>query len=179
MSQPRFLSFDQFVSSLSDAVTIAGKVDKTVGRVEGIVRIVDRFPDKANKLVGKALGEILEGLGGNDTLIGGLGQDTLAGGAGNDVFQFRKLLDSLPSARDVIADFAAGDRIDLSALDANSKTRKNDAFKFLGAAEFTKSPGQVRMADGVLEADTNGDGLPDFAVEITGVTQLAAPSLVL
>ncbi|WMS42857.1 calcium-binding protein [Acuticoccus sp. MNP-M23] len=64
-----------------------------------------------DRLFGNAGHDRLSGGGGDDVLSGGPGRDRLAGGAGNDVFTFAP-----GTGRDVIADFAAGDRIDLSAF---------------------------------------------------------------
>lgn len=68
--------------------------------------------------------DTLRGDAGNDRIEGGRGADLLSGGAGHDVFLFRTLVDSTvsTSGRDTIIDFAAGDRIDLSQIDASSKS---------------------------------------------------------
>ncbi|MGZ8287067.1 MAG: calcium-binding protein, partial [Allosphingosinicella sp.] len=70
-------------------------------------------------LVGSAFGDRLTGNAGANWLTGGGGADVLAGGAGADRFVYLALSDSTQAAPDLIADFAAGDRIDLSAIDAN------------------------------------------------------------
>jgi len=58
----------------------------------------------------------LFGDGGADIIRGGKGADKLSGGAGNDTFVYTGMSD----AGDIIADFRAGDRLDLTALfDAN------------------------------------------------------------
>lgn len=56
--------------------------------------------------------DILFGLDGNDALVGGEGNDRLTGGAGGDRF----VIDDRGFGIDTIADFAAGDRLDLRAL---------------------------------------------------------------
>ncbi|MEO7223287.1 MAG: type I secretion C-terminal target domain-containing protein, partial [Devosia sp.] len=92
--------------------------------------------------------------------------------------------------RDVISDFKhnQGDRIDLSALDAISKTGKNDAFKLLAAegAKFGKA-GQLRFDEQgsgnkkitVVEGDINGDGKADFQIELSGWIHLTKGDFVL
>jgi Ca2+-binding RTX toxin-like protein len=55
--------------------------------------------------------DFLSGGDGADRLIGGGGNDTLNGGAGNDLFML-----ATGSGADVIEDFTAGDRIDLTGL---------------------------------------------------------------
>ncbi|HWU14644.1 MAG TPA: M10 family metallopeptidase C-terminal domain-containing protein, partial [Caulobacter sp.] len=56
------------------------------------------------------------------------GADLLAGGLGADTFVFTAASDSAPGGRDVILDFAAGDRIDLSAIDANTGLAGDQGF---------------------------------------------------
>lgn len=61
-------------------------------------------------------GDTLRGGTGNDTLIGGYGTDSLTGGTGRDTFVFEREADSTPRRPDIIADWSANDRIDLSDL---------------------------------------------------------------
>ena len=71
---------------------------------------------------------------------------------------------------DAILDFAAGDRIDLSAIDAITGGA-NNAFAFIGGGAFSSTAGELHVtgagANWTLEGDTNGDGVADFAVAIT------------
>jgi Ca2+-binding RTX toxin-like protein len=52
----------------------------------------------------------------------------LTGGLGNDTFVFTTLQDSSVAAPDLITDFAVGDILDFSAIDANTGARGNQAF---------------------------------------------------
>ncbi|HWA90333.1 MAG TPA: type I secretion C-terminal target domain-containing protein [Rhizomicrobium sp.] len=70
----------------------------------------------ADTLYGSGGNDTLVGGAGNDTLYGGSSNDTLRGGGGNDVFAY----DGREFGSDTIADFAAGDRIDLHALNVSS-----------------------------------------------------------
>jgi len=121
-------------------------------------------------------------LGGNDsdTLYGGLGQDLLDGGPGGDRFVFSEAAHSTAAAPDVIDGFSAaeGDRIDISAFDANVVGGgANDAFVFIGTAAFSAA-GQLRVVverGGVLASgDINGDGNADFAVRVLDINVLNA-----
>ena len=131
----------------------------------------------ADSISGGAGNDLLSGLGGNDTLNGdygddvlngGPGRDSLTGGNGNDTFRFDGFGDI---GSDLITDFTAGDRIDLSALNVT----------FIGDGTFTGStfspgPAQVRYRADVtsttLEFDSNGDGFVDRTVTLSGAHAL-------
>jgi Ca2+-binding RTX toxin-like protein len=81
-----------------------------------------------NTITGNSAANILDGGTGTDTLIGGLGKDTLTGGAANDTFVFKTLQDSSVAAPDLIGDFAVGDKINLSAIDADTGLAGDQAF---------------------------------------------------
>jgi Ca2+-binding RTX toxin-like protein len=78
------------------------------------------YADAAINGTGNELTNVITGSTAANVLNGGLGSDTLRGGLGDDTFVFDTALSSV----DVIADYAAGDRI---ALD-------NDVFAALGLA---------------------------------------------
>lgn len=120
---------------------------------------------------------------GADTICGGLGPDFLIGGAGADTFLFRRRLEAgLGASRDVIHDFRSGDRIDLSALDADHSLVGNQAFQFIGAAPFSGF-GQLRYTVvagfGSLEGNLIGSLEADFALQLNGAPPLTAEALVL
>ena len=87
---------------------------------------------------------IIGGIG-NDTLAGGGGADTLTGGAGANRFVFS--VADLGSS-DEITDFshAHGDKIDLSAIDANSGVAGDQAFSFIGTGGSTHVAGQLHYS---------------------------------
>lgn len=120
-----------------------------------------------DKLLGGTGNDKLYGGDGNDLLVGGLGVDRLDGEAGADTFRFESIAESPFSARDTIISFsgAAGDRLDVSAIDANTLVSGNQAFTFIGSEPFTAA-GQLRVSNGVLSADVNGDHVPDFGVVV-------------
>ena len=99
----------------------------------------------------------------NDILDGGHGADTLVGGLGDDVFRFTRRSDSPfsmnPHAWDgdtIAADGRTrafegagrygGDVIDLSAIDANTTLRGDQAFTFTGSR--SQGPGSVWVQEG-------------------------------
>ena len=87
----------------------------------------------ADLLAGGSGNDSLNAGDGADVLTGGTGQDILNGGAGDDKFVFLATNESGTTAatRDIIADFTAGDIIDLSGIAGAT------AFSFIGLANFT------------------------------------------
>jgi len=138
----------------------------------------------ADTLDGGAHSDHLFGGAGNDIVNGGGGKDLLKGGLGADTFQFNRALDSTPNAhRDVIKDFdaAQGDVVDLSHIDANANTARDDGFSIVAA--YSHTPGELRITTGgrnsVIHGDINGDGTDDFRILVHGVTDLSAADFVL
>jgi Ca2+-binding RTX toxin-like protein len=134
--------------------------------------------DGADTLYGDAGNDVLDGGNSDDVLVGGAGYDRLTGGAGGDSFVFTDLDVHLFSAgaglveKDTIVDlsFAANDRVDLSAIDANVSLGGDQAFSFVSA--FSHVAGQAVMAFNgsvtTLQLDVDGDGRADLMIAITG-----------
>ncbi|RVQ52188.1 M10 family metallopeptidase C-terminal domain-containing protein, partial [Sinorhizobium meliloti] len=123
---------------------------------------------------------------GNDRILGGPGKDYLSGGTGSDTFVFKKLSESTVAwtGCDTIYDFLPleGDRIDLSAIDAQLG-RSNQAFLFVETAAFSGSKGELRCdqdASGTyIYGDVNGDRSADFAIYLNEVIALQKDYFVL
>jgi Ca2+-binding RTX toxin-like protein len=137
-------------------------------------------------LIGDSGANQLWGMGGDDTLRGGTGADMMKGGDGHDSFVYTDLADSTvaTTGRDTIADFGSGDRIDLSAIDANGNPGDGDtAFTFVNGG-FTGHAGELRIvtfgtgAQGVY-LDTDGDKNPDAAIIVVSDHVLTASDFVL
>lgn len=126
-------------------------------------------------LWGNDVANTLDGRGGNDVLNGFGGTDTLVGGAGADSFQFSTLGD----LGNMITDFTAGDKIDVSKFDTDTAAPGNQAFAFIGSAGFGNVAGQLRYANGVVEGDVDGNGVADFSIIIANNADLTALSFVL
>ncbi len=155
----------------------------------------------ANHLTGGAGANVLMGLGGADTIDGGGGNDTITGGAGNDLMTggagadtFVVLQESVysskaPAGKVIEVDFvfdlikAQGDKLDLSAIDADTGTAGDQAFTLVTA--FTDHAGQMTLAYNAtskittLSLDTDGDGHPDYMMKITGDVHLDSGGWVL
>ncbi len=129
----------------------------------------------ANVLTGGGGNDNITGGGGNDRLIGGPGVDTMSGGSGADTFVFLAGDSSAAAGQhDLITDFSAGDKIDVSAIDAIPATAGIDLFRFLGTAAFDGTAGALNYAYNsatnitTLYGDTNGDRVADFAIDLSG-----------
>jgi trimeric autotransporter adhesin len=132
-------------------------------------------------LTGNGGNNVLNGYNGADTLIGGLGVDTFLGGADADTFVFTAINESAVAMPDQILDFATaqGDKIDLSQIDAiMGGGGANDIFNFIGNAAFSGSAGELHFLNGLVEADVNGDGAADFAIQVNQAS-LAASDFIL
>ena len=141
----------------------------------------------ADRLFGQAGADDLQGGDGNDRLQGGAGQDLLAGGSGADLFIFDdgEFAGTGYASADRIADFsaAAGDRIDLRAVDASTAGSGDQAFAFIGRAAFSGTAGELRYltngANMLLVGDVDGDGAGDFAIRLDGAFGLTADMFLL
>jgi Ca2+-binding RTX toxin-like protein len=164
-----------------DVLTIdAGAGDDVIhaGTVSaGRVSLVELGGAGTDKLVGGA---------GADILNGGAGTDSLTGGAGADKFVFSSPADSVVGNGDQVLDFsqAQHDRIDLSAIDANTGAAGDQAFSFIGTGLFTHHAGELRYAftsstATTIAGDVNGDGVSDFHIVLVGHVTLTASDFVL
>lgn len=139
----------------------------------------------ADTLDGRGGNDTLDGRAGNDILIGGAGADKLTGGLGADSFVYKALSDSTSSVYDTILDFnvSQSDKINLSAIDANSKTTANDAFVFIGTGAFSGTADQLRYqtsSSGTdIYADVNGDKVADLRIHLSTAQTLHATDFVL
>lgn len=141
---------------------------------------------QTDNLYGEDGADVLLGGDGYDGLYGGTGRDVMQGGARNDNFWF---LDGdfaglTSTTADRIQDFEAGiDHIRLNFVDANTVLSGDQGFAFIGSAAFANIAGQLRYTQesGVtlVQGDTNGDGVADFAIALTGTINLTAGDFVL
>lgn len=140
----------------------------------------------SDALAGGAGADTLQGGNGADTLQGGAGRDVLTGGAGADTFVFAAVAESPAGAGrcDVLradaggAAFDApgagwGDRIDLSAIDADTTAAGNQAFTFGGTGK-----GHVWCVDNgattSVLANIDNDAGAEFRLDILDGGVLAA-----
>jgi Ca2+-binding RTX toxin-like protein len=138
-----------------------------------------------DSLVGGAGNDALNGDYGNDTLVGGLGKDTLTGGDGKDTFVFSVVEKSIDTITDfqITSYYYGGDKIGLSAIDANEKSTGDQAFTFIGNAAFSKTnaTGQLRFdtTSKILYGSTDADITPEFSIQLNGVKSLVTGDFIL
>jgi arylsulfatase A-like enzyme len=134
----------------------------------------------ADTLLGGAGNDTLDGSFAVDRLTGGAGADRMTGGSAADLFIYTAVGDSTPGAADTIVDFGgplksgAGDRIDLSAIDANGSAAGNQAFSFggtgIGHVQFVNVGGNTE-----LQANTDTDAAIELRIILAdGATQASA-----
>ncbi len=144
-----------------------------------------------DSIYGGAGRDSLNGGSGRDILIGGAGADLLAGGSGQDIFRYTDISDA-PRAtgnfavlnRETILDFNSSngnnhDLIDLSAIDANVNVAGDQAFTFVGSSAFSGVAGQLRYANGILQADVDGDRIADLEIFVVSAPPLDRTDFVL
>jgi hypothetical protein len=109
----------------------------------------------------------------------------MIGGADNDLFVFADgdFGGATRATSDRITDFTSGDRIDLSAVDANTLLASDQSFSFIGTGGFTHAAGELRYeqvaGNTYVSGDTNGDGIADFMIKLDGLHTVQADDLVL
>jgi Ca2+-binding RTX toxin-like protein len=121
-----------------------------------------------------------------ENFIGGSGDDRITasaaaneidGGAGNNTYVFKSAQDA---DGDVITGFSPGDKIDLSAMDANGCDTGDGTFALVSGG-FT-APGQIQIthetrADGdvtIIQGNVSGNGEAEFDLTLKGRHELTA-----
>ena len=133
---------------------------------------------------GNGLANQITGNSGANSLTGGAGADVLRGGGGNDLFVYNSTADSGVGGggvRDIIKDFAPGDRIDVSAIDANELLNLNQAFQLDTDGIFTAGEFRFTEANGntIIAFNTDGDATPEMQILVQNVTTMTAADLIL
>ncbi|UUZ66043.1 hypothetical protein LP417_27960 [Polaromonas sp. P1-6] len=138
-------------------------------------------------LVGGSGNDTVQGDEADDVIIGGFGADWLAGNAGNDTFRFLDTRDT----GDTIIDFASGDKIDFSNIDADPSTA-NDTLAFAGNTStladhavnwFLNDNGTAAITTDdftVIQVDTDGNvGTAEMEIHLIGTISLVTGDFLL
>ena len=172
--------------------TLGGNIEQL--ELQGTGDLDGTGNELANRLTGNSGDNTLSGLAGVDTILGGDGDDTIIGGTGNDLMTggagadtFVILAESVYSSKtpagghleiDFVYDLnkAEGDKLDLSAIDADINTAGDQAFTLVSS--FGHHAGEMTLAysasanQTVLSLDVDGDGKADYQMKITGDVHL-------
>ncbi|MGK9171287.1 M10 family metallopeptidase C-terminal domain-containing protein [Inquilinus limosus] len=177
----------QFGDAAGDTVV---NVENLVGSANIDVLIGN---DVDNVLIGGGGEDTLDGANGSDMLDGGAGKDRIRTGGGSDVIRYTSIDDSTSSAPDTILDFfhslSGGDRIDLSAIDADPSTPEDDAFR-ITSIDGQHVPGDLTLefipatgagGDGLARINgyVDGDQTPDFTIEVHVDAPLSETDIIL
>jgi hypothetical protein len=158
-----------------------GDGNDTLTAVEGKLNVDAGTGDDTVK--GGAAADTINGSDGMDKIYGRGSADKLTGGADADTFVFA-LGDTGNTTKtaDTILDFnvAQKDVLDLSSIDANSMKSKDQAFTFIGSADFHHKAGELRFdqvkGDTFVYGDLDGNGKSDFMIHLDGSIALKAGS---
>jgi Ca2+-binding RTX toxin-like protein len=170
-----FLSEFESIRGPNRGDSLAG--DGLANRIEGLNGNDEIFGRGGNDtLIGGANNDVIKGGLGNDTINGGANKDTMDGNAGVDTFQYNALAESgtVAATRDLIQGFAlgaGGDKINVSAIDAQAGTAGNQAFTFIGNAAFS-AEGQIRFdvvaGHTIIEINTTGVSGAEMGIDLAG-----------
>lgn len=149
--------------------------------IDAVVPTVHHGRGGDDRITGTSFDDTLKGDSGADTLAGGRGGDQAEGGKGGDVFRFAALSDSAEKNRDVILDFGGGDRLDLSAIDANAGKRGDQAFRIDEGGAF--EVGEVRIVedgrDLVVRLNVDGDKAAESEFLLKDLASLSGADFIL
>jgi Ca2+-binding RTX toxin-like protein len=128
------LSYGSATSAVTVNLSLQGSAQDTQGAgVDTISNVENLIGSGFNDtLTGDGQTNVIYGGAGDDVIAGGGGGDKLFGGAGNNTFVYTALSDSLQASADQIQDFAPGDKLDVSAIDADTGTGGDQAFHLGG-----------------------------------------------
>jgi serralysin len=146
------------------------------------------FLNSIENAIGSARDDVIIGSSGANKLTGGGGLDALTGGGGADHFVYVKTSDAsvFSDFAENITDFSRtqGDKFDLTQIDARTGVNGNQAFRFIGSAEFSNVKGQLRFEQNapnqmLVQGDVNGDGRADFQFLVDGLSSMIRDDFVL
>lgn len=140
-------------------------------------------------VIGTAAADVITTGATDDVVRGGGGADRMTGGAGSDTFAWATLAEMGGSGRtNRVLDFsaAAGDRLDLSAIDADATAPGHQSFSFVGTDAFTGADDRyevrvVAVSGGNqrVEFDINHDKVADASFLVHADAPLVASDFVL
>jgi Ca2+-binding RTX toxin-like protein len=121
--------------------------------------------------------DLLLGGEGNDEIVGGAGMDEMAGDLGADRLVWTSITDTgvTVATGDIVYGFdrSEGDRLDLYEVDADVYAAGDQAFRFIGAAAFSGTPGEINYVyvdgDTIIQMQTGLDADVEGVIRIQGI----------
>jgi len=172
----------------SDTIT-GGAVADTLSGNDGNDSIVgglgaDTISGGAGKdtMLGGAGADSIDGGAGDDAITGGTGADILTGGAGVDTYSYSDVTESTGASSDTITDWAAGDKISITATVAGGSTVNLGRFSSSGDnTSLDQTSFDAYYGNGQLAIDVNGDGQindnVDYAIKSASPIAIAATDI--
>lgn len=160
--------------------------------LQGADKLKGTGNDLHNSLFAGSGEGLLNGMAGDDYLVGGAARDQITGGQGSDLMFGGALGDQFiftaPAdfTLDAIGDFSRpqGDKISLKGIDPDAITPGDQKFSFIGTAAFTTDTrfqvrAQTQGTDVLVQIDLNQDTMTDATILLYGVTSLTAADFLL
>ena len=194
------------LAGYAGADTLVGGAGNDVLLGDGIITVDTHDTGRSGPIftiedVGADASDVLDGCSGNDRLMGGGGGDQLRGGTGADHFVFLSINDSLTGASDLVLDYSGriamttnsrgrpirgtgeGDKIDLSAIDANINLDGDQSFTlvelgFSGVAGEMFASYDSTSGRTSLYLDVDGDAVADMTIDFAGQTLLTGSDFI-
>lgn len=118
---------------------------------------------------------------GDDLLqTGSTARDVMTGDAGADRFVWETPAAAGLATADVVEDFTPGvDTLVLQYIDARSGQPGDQAFRFIGSADFSGRGAEIRYAGGVVLGAIDRDTEADFRIRLVGAPELAEDDILL
>lgn len=165
---------EQIVSSgdINGLVHLGGGDDQLTLQGKGQARGEVSGGGGDDSLTGAHADDTLSGDKGADLIQGRWGADVLSGGLGDDRFVYGAVEESDAAHTDLITDLQNRDRIDLSAIDADTGSAGDQAFVLANA--FTGHAGELVLSYDAgsdlttISGDVDGDGLADLVIHASG-----------
>jgi Ca2+-binding RTX toxin-like protein len=171
-------SFDTVFTSTAYALATGSEVERLrTDNVVGTTRI---------DLAGNEFGNTIAGNNGQNVIVGYGGLDIMTGNGLADVFVWTSTAETgiVANEADVVTDFnpGVGDSLAFNLIDADVTVGGDQAFTFIGTADFT-APGQIRtFTDGLdtfILLNTDTDAVQEATIRVLGVHTVDAGWFVL
>jgi len=160
--------------------------DNVEGTSRSIVNAATAGPPPPSPINAIAINQESDGLDSNiptgsvsaRCFYGQEGTDIITGHKGHDLFIYQSISESQADLSDTVK-FGRRDRFVLSSIDGNGLQEGMQSLSFVDEQAFSNHPGELRASASILEADTDGDGLADFKINLRSDHLINSNNLIL